>query len=129
MLFRSVCAAPSAACRIPDGITPALIPDMSVSVLDLLAQSVQCSHSVDMSKYDTALPNTLTRDPLSMQFQHILSQHRSTLLASLNDLPFLRQHFNSAWLSGSQSICLPSDPLVHFPLWIEHLLSELDSYS
>ena len=124
-----VCAAPSAARWIPDGITPALIPDMSVSVLDLLVQSVQCSRSVDMSKYDTALPNTLTRDPLSMQFQHILSQHRSTLLASLNDLPFLRQHFNSAWLSGSQSICLPSDPLVHFPLWIEHLLSELDSYS
>lgn len=54
-----VCAARSAARRIPDGITPAFIPDTSVSVLDLLAQSVQCSRSVDMAKYDTALPNTL----------------------------------------------------------------------
>ena len=84
---------------------------------------------VDAARYNTDPPNTLTGDPHSALFYHLLSQHRYTLLASLSDLPSLRQHFNSAWLSGAQSIRLPNDPLVRFPLWIEHLLSDLDSYS
>lgn len=84
---------------------------------------------VDAARYNTDPPNTLTGDPHSALFYHLLSQHRYTLLASLSDLPSLRQQFNSAWLSGAQSIRLPNDPLVRFPLWIEHLLSDLDSYS
>ena len=119
----------SAARRIPDGIVSVLIPDKSVSVQELLVQSVRCNSSADGAKYNTDLPNTLTGDPHSAEFRHLLSQYRYTLLASLNNLPSLRQQFNSAWLSGAQSIHLPNDPLVCFPLWIEHLLSELDSYS
>ena len=124
-----VCAARSAARHIPDGVASVLIPDTSVSVLGLLTQSIQCSHPAETARYDTAPPNTLTGDPHSTPFHHLLSQHRPTLLASLKDLPSLCQCFNSAWLSGAQSICLPSDQLVRFPLWIEHLLSKLDSYS
>ena len=119
----------SAACRIPNGIVSVLIPDKSVSVQELLVQSVWCNSSANGAKYNIDLPNMLTGDPHSAEFCHLLSQYRYTLLTSLNNLPSLRQQFNSAWLSGAQSIHLPNDPLVCFPLLIEHLLLEIDSYS
>ncbi len=40
----------------------------------------------------------------------------------------LRSTFDTAWLSGAQSIALPSDPVNRYPLWVEHLLDKLSLY-
>ena len=70
-----VCQAHSAARHIPDGVVSALIPDKSISVKELLAQSGRCSLMVDAARYNTDPPNMLTGDPHSTLFYHLLSQH------------------------------------------------------
>lgn len=44
-------------------------------------------------------------------------------------LSSFRAKFNSAWISGMQSVVLPNLPALYWPLWMEHLLSDMALFS
>ena len=124
---KEVSRARSAARRIPDGVSAALIPNPSTAVTELLSHRINPEYSsIETASYSSDLPNTFVGDSDGLVFQNDLQECRTQLLASSSHVPYLRTKFNDAWLSGAQSIRLPGDPLTRYPLWVEHLLGNLE---
>jgi hypothetical protein len=108
--------------EIPSNVLATLIPSSFLTVAELLSQRTDTSYSsAQIPCYSTDIPNTLIGDLNSIAFRHILLQRRPDFLAALKHISSLRKQFDDAWLSGAQSIRLPGDPLIRYPLWVEHL--------
>ena len=126
---KEVCEARNAARRIPSGVITALIPSASLNVTDLLSKHLMTGpghSSAKSASYDSRIPNTFVGDSDGLIFQSNIRECRAHLFASLDYASLLRTQFNTAWLSGARSILLPGDPISRYPLWIEHVLSDLE---
>jgi hypothetical protein len=119
----------NAAREVPDSILATLICSPTLAVTDLLSHMIDPAHfggSTESASYNSDLPNIFVGDPDGLIFQNDLRECRPCPIASLKHVSSLRKQFNNAWLSGARSIRLPGDPITRYPLWIEHLLGDLE---
>lgn len=123
---RHVYNARNSARDIPSVVISTLILDSQLSVAEVLQNSDDVVATYEAAAFSNNIPNCLTNESSTLEFQRDLRQRRPILLAALKQVSALRQQFNDAWISGAHSIQLPGDALSRYPLWVEHFLGDFD---
>lgn len=121
---KKVVRARDAALRIPPNALRALLPRDNAVAADILrlVHSLPVETTPSNAAYCSDVPTRLLDVSVISDSIQVLSMF---LWPSTRYASTLHANFNDAWLSGSRSIILPSDPKHCYPLWTSALLSEL----
>ncbi|KAJ7077204.1 hypothetical protein C8R43DRAFT_1083442 [Mycena crocata] len=117
-LPQSVKQARTKARRVPHAAALSMLPDSKITVTELLQLDVPEPDS----KHGHAV---FTNEPVTPSSFDVT--WRESIFSAVPFLPDLRRFFNNAWLSGVTSIKFPHLS-AHYPLWVESLLFDVDSY-
>jgi hypothetical protein len=121
---KKVVYARNKAMHVPHNALQALLPFKTAVAADVLALPLPPTPNTVSSAamYSSEVPTRLVDPSVITDSIHIVAD---VLWASTYYARDLLAQFNNAWLSGSQSIILPSDSKQRYPLWVVTLLVDL----